>query len=144
MWLGKGLLGESRYKICIVTEAASWLGVGLGVLGAQQAQAWALGRWGRRQQARVEGAAGNWVRGRAEQAGAHACWASGRRRGRRVGGALGVSARGARRGRAAWARGVGARRGRACVHGGHAGWVSRASLGFGEPGSVLTRVLTRF
>ena len=27
LWLGKGLLGESRYKICIVTEAASWLGV---------------------------------------------------------------------------------------------------------------------
>ena len=23
LWLGKGLLGESRYKICIMTEAAS-------------------------------------------------------------------------------------------------------------------------
>ena len=49
LWLGKGLLGESRYKICIMTEAASWLGAGLamqGALGAQQAQAWALGRAG--------------------------------------------------------------------------------------------------
>ena len=26
LWLGKGLLGESRYKICIVTEAASVAG----------------------------------------------------------------------------------------------------------------------
>ena len=30
LWLGKGLLGESRYKICIVTEAVSWLGAGHG------------------------------------------------------------------------------------------------------------------
>ena len=33
----------------------------------------------------------------------------------------------------------GARPGRACAHGGHAGWVSWASVGFGEPGSVLTQ-----
>ena len=39
LWLGKGLLGESRYKICIVIEAASWLGAGLGVQGARGAQA---------------------------------------------------------------------------------------------------------
>ena len=31
LWLGKGLLAESRYKICIVTEAVGWLGAGLGV-----------------------------------------------------------------------------------------------------------------
>ena len=42
------------------------------------------------------------------------------------------------------ARVRGARPGRACAHGGHAGWVSLASLGFGEPGSVLTQFLTRF
>ena len=27
----QGLLGESRYKICIMTEAVGWLGAGLGV-----------------------------------------------------------------------------------------------------------------
>ena len=64
--------------------------------------------------------------------GARACWASERRRGRRAG------RRWRRRGRA------GARRWRACAHGGHAGWVSWAILGFGEPGSVLTRFVTRF
>ena len=30
LWLGKGLLGESRYKNCIVIEAVGGLGVGLG------------------------------------------------------------------------------------------------------------------
>ena len=40
--------------------------------------------------------------------------------------------------------GQGARPGRACAEGGHAGWVSWAGLGFGEPGSVLTQFLTRF
>ena len=38
----------------------------------------------------------------------------------------------------------GARPGRAYAQGGHAGWVSWAGLGFGEPGSVLTQFLTRF
>ena len=31
LWLGKGLLAESRYKICIVTEVVGWLGAGLSV-----------------------------------------------------------------------------------------------------------------
>ena len=44
LWLGKGLLGESRYKICIVTEAASWLGDGLGVQQARGALSRRAGR----------------------------------------------------------------------------------------------------
>ena len=55
----------------------------------------------------------------------------------------GMGARGAGRERAGrGACGVGergARPGRACAHGGHTGWVSWASLSFGEPGSVLTQ-----
>ena len=47
LWLGKGLLGESRYKICIVTEAAGWLGARLSVQGAQAT--WACGLAGGRQ-----------------------------------------------------------------------------------------------
>ena len=58
------------------------------------------------------------------------------RAGRAGVGAASVGARGAGRGRAG--------PGSACAHGGHAGWVSWASLGFGEPGSVLTQFLTRF
>ena len=59
LWLGKGLLGESRYKICIVTEAANWLGAGLGVQG--QARGACVGRAdGRCSElgARARGAAG--------------------------------------------------------------------------------------
>ena len=54
LWLGKGLLGESRYKICIVTEAISVAGCasmrarGARVGGrAAGARAW-CGRAGRR------------------------------------------------------------------------------------------------
>ena len=115
LWLGKGLLGESRYKICIVTEAASWLGAGPGVQGAQQVQAWALGRAGqvaagargvygvRGRALQVARLGAQQARGRAEQAGAlgtRGYWASGRRRCGIAGGALGVSARGVRHGRA--------------------------------------------
>ena len=114
-----------------MTEAASWLGAGLGVQGAQQEQAWALGRTGQaaagtrglRGGARA-GAAGSWASGRSGRAGvrsrwarralgARACWESGRRRCRRASRVLGVSALGVS------ARG--ARLGRACAHGGHAG-----------------------
>ena len=73
-------------------------------------------------------------------AGARACWSSGRRRGRRAGRRWAQAwARRARSVGAAWAR-----PGRAFAHGGQAGWVSWASLGFGEPGSVPTQFLTRF
>ena len=98
-----------------MSEAASWLGAGLGVqaaswLGAQQAQAWALGlarqadtrREGRAWGARA-GAAGSWARrrgaqlapGLAKQAGAQG------RGARASAGRVGVGAAGAQAGR--WA-----------------------------------------
>ena len=103
LWLGKGLLGESRYKICIVTEAASWLGAGLGVQGARgerQARARAERRQARRAQARGAQALGVQALGvqarRAQALGVQARRAQAR-------GACGA---GARQGRAAWARGL--------------------------------------
>ena len=95
-------------------EALGRVGVGAGGAGRQARR---RGRWG--EQAWARRAAGAWASRRKRWAQA---WARG---------ALGVSARGARPGRA-------------CAHDGQAGWVSWASLGFGEPGSVLTQFLTRF
>ena len=49
LWLGKGLLGESRYKICIVTEAASLDGQrAASARGAQQAAGHGAGARARR------------------------------------------------------------------------------------------------
>ena len=105
------------------------LGARLGVRGL------AGKRWGAQVGARGAGAGGRQAQACRR---AHACWASGRRHGRQAR-------------RQAWARGArdvgarGARPRRACAHGGHAGWVNWASLGFGEPGSVLTQFFfTRF
>ena len=129
MWLGKGLLGESRYKICIVTEAASWLGAGLGVQGARGAQ---------QERGHDAGACGC-LRG-AQQARGHdagACGARSRRAGRtracsgRVGGRRRCARGAARLGRAG-ARGaqadarLGARGARQQARHGRAGRVAWA------------------
>ena len=99
LWLGKGLLGGSRYKICIMTEAAS------------VARRWA-GRAGRATGVRAR-------RGGAE-AGPRARWAHAGH-GRRVVGARGKrgtgerGALGARGRQARGAPGLGARAGQGCA-----------------------------
>ena len=112
MWLGKGLLGESRYKICIVTEAIG--GLGASWAGAGRADERAGLAWGAR-----TGAADGWARGsgaqrasgRAEQA-ARRLWGVGVHSGRDWQ-ARARQVRGSRhrraqspRGRAGWAAGT--------------------------------------
>ena len=91
LWLGKGLLGESRYKICIVTEAASWLGAGLGVQGA-------AARSRSEGMARARGGCAGCRRQARARAGSGTTWA---RRGARSAGGRAVRARPGR-----WARGL--------------------------------------
>ena len=70
LWLGKGLLGESRYKICIVTEAASLAGC------AGWAQAGAGRRRARAERGEEAGARGG-RRTSAQRAAWAGCWAMG-------------------------------------------------------------------
>ena len=104
LWLGKGLLGESRYKICIVTEAASlagragWAQAGARALGGT-AQGYA-GRSGRARQRR-------WGAARGEEAGARG---SRRTDSRSARGSRRTDALSARSNRRTGARGTGAGR----------------------------------
>ena len=119
---------HGRWRAARGAQQERWHGAG------QQAGACMDGRGARgRARARQAGGSGAGARRRSGRAGTGA-------RGRRAGG----KCAGCRRA-GGWARAVGAAMrglGVAWALVGHASWVSWASLGFGEPGSVLTQFLT--
>ena len=99
----QGLLGESRYKICIMTEAVGWLGAGLGVrkLGRAAGAGVGAGACAGRADGQAVG-----VQGLAER---RACGRQAAGAGRQACSRQGAAGTRPRR----WARGLGAQAGRA-------------------------------